>query len=374
MNFVFQDRKISGMLAVVPANERSFVEEMSKFNASPARSMKLKQVMGYDKHRLVAGPVCGSDLACFGLEHLFEHGLLDRDSIDALYVVTQSPDHFIPPTSSVIQGRLGLKQDMFCMDITQGCAGFLIGLMQTFLLLDQPTVRKVVLINVDVMSRKVSTCDRNSYPLIGDAASITIVERGESGGPIHANLKMDGTRRGALIIPAGGFRMPASPETAILEADDEQNMRAPDHLRMDGSAVFSFVQTEVPPMIEALYRQAQITSEDIDYFLFHQPNRFMLQKLADAIKVPFDKMPSNIVEHYGNSSGVTIPMAIVHNLREQVGRTTLRTCLAGFGVGLTWASMLLRLGPFDFCDLIQFPEKAEEDASDGDRTLQHQAS
>jgi 3-oxoacyl-[acyl-carrier-protein] synthase-3 len=379
MNFVFHDRKISGMLAVVPANERSFVDEMSKFNASPARSMKLKQVMGYDKHRLVVGPVCASDLACFAMEYLFENGLLDRDSIDALYVVTQSPDHFIPPTSSVIQGRLGLKQDMFCMDITQGCAGFLIGLMQAFLLLDQPTVRKVVLINVDVMSRKVSTRDRNSYPLIGDAASITIVERGESDGPIHANLKMDGTRRGALIIPAGGFRMPASPQTAILESDDDQNLRAPDHLRMDGSAVFNFVQTEVPPMIEALYRDAQITSEDVDYFLFHQPNRFMLQKLAETLKVPCEKMPSNVVEHYGNSSGVTIPMAIVHNLRDQICRATLRTCLAGFGVGLTWASMLLRLGPFEFCDLIQFPEEAVEDACNedtynDDRRLQHQAS
>ena len=373
MNFVFHDRKISGLLAVVPANERSFVEEMAKFNAPVSRSMKLKQVMGYDKHRLVAGPVCASDLACFGLEHLFKNGWLDRDSIDALYVVSQSPDHFIPPTSSVIQGRLGLKQDMFCMDITQGCAGFLIGLMQAFLLLDQPSVRRVVLINVDVMSRKVSPRDRNSYPLIGDACSITIVERGGPDIPIHASLKMDGTRRGALIIPAGGFRIPPSPQTAILEADDDQNLRAADHLRMDGSAVFNFVQTEVPPMIDALFRAAQVTAEDVDYFLFHQPNQFMLQKLAEAMNVPFGKMPSNIVEHYGNSSGVTIPMAIAHNLRDQVCHGTWRTCLAGFGVGLTWASMLLRLGPLDFCDLIEFPEEAVEDAYDDDRRLQEQA-
>jgi 3-oxoacyl-[acyl-carrier-protein] synthase-3 len=355
LNFVFQNRRISGLLAIVPANERSFVEEMANFNFPPARSLKLKQVMGYDKHRLVDGPVCASDLACFGMEHLFRNGSLDAQEIDALYVVTQSPDYFMPPTSSVIQGRLGLKQDMFCMDINQGCAGYMIGLFQAFLLLDQPSVRKVVLINVDVMSRKVSPKDRNSYPLIGDAAAITVIERSGDATPIHANLKMDGTRREALMIPAGGFRLPSSCETAVLVDDGENNLRAQDHLRMDGSAVFNFVQVEIPPLIDDLLKTANAKPEDVDYFLFHQPNRFMLQKLAEAMKVPFEKMPSNIVEHYGNSSGVTIPLAIAHNLRERLLHgTTIQACLAGFGVGLTWASMLMPLGPFEFCDLIDF--------------------
>jgi len=354
MNFIFSHRKISGLLAVVPANERSFVDEMANFNFPVARSLKLKKVMGYDKHRIVDGPVCASDLACFGMEHLFNRGLLGRDDFDALFVVTQSPDYFMPPTSSVIQGRLGLQHDMFCMDINQGCAGFLIGLIQAFLLLDQQSVRKVVLINVDVMSRKVSPRDRNSYPLIGDAASIAIVERSVDPAPIHANLKMDGARREALMIPAGGFRTPSSPETAVLEDDGENNFRSQDHLRMDGQGVFNFVQVEVPPMIDDLLHTAGATSDEVDYFLFHQPNRFMLEKLADAMKVPYAKMPSNIVEHYGNSSGVSIPMAIAHNLRERLTSGTINACLAGFGVGLTWSSMLMRLGPLEFCELIDF--------------------
>jgi len=354
VNFVFSHRRISGLLAIVPANERSFIDEMANFDFPVARSLKLKQVMGYDKHRLVDGPVCASDLACFGMRHLFDNGLLRREEIDALYVVTQSPDYLMPPTSSVIQGTLGLKQDMFCMDINQGCAGFLIGLFQAFLLLDQEAVRKVVLINVDVMSRKVSPRDRNSYPLIGDAAAITVIERSADATPIHANLKMDGTRREALMIPAGGFRLPSSPETAVLEDDGEGNYRSKDHLRMDGTAVFNFVQVEVPKMIDDLLKAANSSVDSVDYFLFHQPNRFMLQKLAEAVRVPFEKMPSNIVEHFGNSSGVTIPMAIVHNLRERLVKDTIQACLAGFGVGLTWASMLMPLGPLEFCDLIDF--------------------
>jgi len=356
MNLLFSRRKISGLLAVLPAHERSFLEDMANFNFPPARSLKLKSVMGYDKRRIVDGPVCASDLACFGMEHLFASGKLSRDDCDALIVITQSPDYPMPPTSSVIQGRLGLKNDMFCLDINQGCAGFLIGLFQAFFLLDQPAVRKVALINVDVISRRTSPRDRNSYPLIGDGASITIVERSEDETPIHANLKMDGTRRDALMIPAGGLRLPSTPETAVLEDDGENNFRSKDQLRMDGTAVFNFVQVEVPPMIRQLLETAQMQIEDVDYFLFHQPNRFMLEKLADQIKIPYEKMPSNVVEHYGNSSGVTIPVAIVHNLREKLlAGSILRTCLAGFGVGLTWASMLLPLGPLDFCDLVEFP-------------------
>jgi len=354
MNLTFSHRRISGLLAVVPANERSFVEDMANFNSPPARSLKLMKVMGYDKHRIVDGPVCASDLVCFGMEHLFASGTLARDGCDALIVVTQSPDYIMPPTSSVIQGRLGLKQDVFCLDINQGCAGFLIGLFQAFSLLEQPAVRKVALVNVDVMSRKTSPRDRNSYPLIGDAASIAVVERSGDGTPIHANLKMDGTRREALMIPAGGLRLPCSPETAEMEDDGENNFRAKDNLRMDGSAVFNFVQVEVPPMIWDLLQTAQAGMEDVDYFLFHQPNRFMLHKLADQMNVPYEKMPSNIVELYGNSSGVTIPMAIVHNLRERLLTGSIQACLAGFGVGLTWSSMLMRLGPLDFCELIDY--------------------
>lgn len=354
MNFTFSHRRLAGLLAIVPANERSFMDEMANFNAPVGRSLKLKEVMGYDKHRIVDGPVCVSDLACFGLEHLFESGSLGRDDFDALLVVTESPDYFMPPTSNVIQGRLGLKHDLFCMDINQGCAGFLIGLIQSFLLLEQPSVRKVVLINADVLSRKVSTKDRNSYPLAGDAASITILERSDDPAPIHANLKMDGTRCEALIIPAGGFRLPSSPETAVLEKDSEGNLRAKDNLRMDGTAVFNFVQVEVPPMIDELLAAAGTTAEAVEAFLFHQPNRFMLEKLADKMKVPYEKMPMNVVEHYGNSSGVTIPLAIVHNLSERIVKESILACLAGFGVGLTWSSMLLKLGPMDFCEMIEY--------------------
>jgi 3-oxoacyl-[acyl-carrier-protein] synthase III len=355
MNLLFRNRKISGLLTTVPANQRTFEEEMDQFDFPKARSLKLKHVMGYDRHRVVKGEVCASDLACFGLDRLFQQGKLARDGFDAMVVVTQSPDYLMPPTSFVIQGQLDLREDIFCLDINQGCAGFIVGLFQSFLMLDQPSISRVVLINVDVLSRKVSPKDRNSYPLIGDACSIAVIERSEEMSPMYANLKMDGRRREALMIPAGGFRLPASPETAVLESDGDHNYRSLDHLRMNGLGVFNFVQSEVPPMIRDLLRCANTSLQEVDYFLMHQPNLFMLQKIADALQISYEKMPSNVVEKYGNSSGVTIPLAIADNLRTQVVSQGLKCCLAGFGVGLTWASMLMQLGPLNFCDLIEYP-------------------
>ena len=354
MNLKFHNKKISGILTVLPAKEVKFEDEMENYNFPIAKSLKLKLAMGYNKHRIVEDGVCASDLAVFGMEYLFEKGLLKKDEIDALILVTQTPDYFLPATSNVIQGRLDLKHDMICLDINQGCAAFEIGLIEAFLLLEQDSVKKVAVINAEVLSRKISKRDRNSYPLAGDGASITIVEKSTVENTIYGNIKMDGTHADVLIIPAGGFRLPSSPETAILEEDSHGNFRSKDHLVMKGDEVFNFVQTAVPPMIMELLEYAGCEKDTVDYFMLHQPNKFMLQKLADKMQVPYAKMPNNVVENFGNGSGVTVPTAITFNLGDKLLANCYKTCLAGFGVGLTWSSILVDLGPLDFCEMIDY--------------------
>lgn len=354
MDFVFKNKKISGILTILPQKVVTFEEEMANYNFSPAKSMKLKLAMGYKEHRVAEKGQCSSDFCMFGLDYLFNNGLLKKEEIDALLFVSQSPDYFMPPTSNIIQGHYGLSHDCICMDINQGCAGFELGLLQAFLLLDQPAVKKVVLMNADVLSPKVSDNDRNSKPLIGDAAAITIVEKCEEDNIIHMNVKMDGTGAFALNIPAGGFRMPCSPETSIMEADEAGNMRSKENLVMKGDDVFNFVQREVPPMIEHLFQEANITVDDVDWFMFHQPNRFMLNKLADKLGVPREKMPANIVENFGNASGVTVPTCISYNLGDELVNGKKKLCMAGFGVGLTWSSIYMELGDLMFNKIIEF--------------------
>lgn len=354
MQLAYRNKKITGILTVIPKNCKTFDEEMENYQADKKRSRRLKMVMGYDRHHFVEPGVCTSDLAVFGVETLLREGKLRKEEIDAVVTVTQSPDYFMPMTGAVIHGRLGLDSHVYCVDINQGCAGYIAGLMEAFSLLDQPGVRKVLLINADVLSRKVSREDRNSYPLIGDAASVTVVERTENATRIDGEILMDGSRREALMIPAGGFRQPSTPETAVLHEDGDGNCRSLDHLVMKGAEVFNFVQTEMPPLLTSLFKRLGVQKDEIDWFLFHQPNKFMVEKLAQAIDVPLEKMPSNIVTYFGNASSVTIPTNICYNVGEKLLDHIYKVCLAGFGVGLTWSALILDLGTFDFCEMEEF--------------------
>jgi len=354
MDFVFRNKRISGILTILPKKAVKFEDEMANYNFSPAKCMKLKLAMGYNEHRIAEPGQCSSDFCIFGLQYLFDNGLLDKEDIDALLFVSQSADFYMPPTSNIIHGHFGLKHDCLCLDINQGCAGFEVGLLLSFMLLEQPAVNKVVLMNADVLSSKVSDRDRNSKPLIGDAAAITILEKSKTDNVIYANIKMDGTGAFALNIPAGGFRLPSSSETAVMEQDSAGNYRSKDNLVMQGDEVFNFVQREVPPMIEHLFEQSGVDRGDVDWYMFHQPNKFMLHKLADKLGVPYEKMPANIVENFGNASGVTVPTCISYNLGDQLVNGKMKLCMAGFGVGLTWSSIMMEMGNLAFNKIIEF--------------------
>lgn len=349
----FKDKRITGILTVLPETELKFEDEMEQFNFPLSQSRRLARVMGYKSHRVAKPGQTSADFCMRGLQYLFDNALLDRDSIDALLFVSQSPDYFMPPTSNVIQGHFNLKHDVICLDINQGCAGYEVGLIEAFMLLDQENIRKVVLMNADVLSPRVSKHDRNSWPLMGDAAAITVVEKG-GGQSIHCSIKMDGSNAFALQIPAGGFRRPSSAETAVEHEDETGNLRALDNLVMKGDDVFNFVQREVPPMINDLLSRYRLSKQDIDWYMFHQPNKFMLTKLADALGVDRKKMPSNIVEHFGNASGVTVPTDISFNLGQQLVDNDYKMCLSGFGVGLTWAAIVMNIGRVYFNQLIEY--------------------
>ena len=354
MNLKFQNKKISGILVVLPENEVKFEDDIDNYNFSKGQSMKLKLIMGYNKRRIVKEGTLISDLCIFGMNHLFENNLLKKDDIDAMILVTQSPDHFMPPTSHIIHGKLGLKQDMICLDINQGCSGYATGLNQAFLLLEQEEINKVVLLNADILSAKVSKKDRNNNPQIGDGASITIVEKDTSDNDIFCSVKVEGKGADVLIIPAGGFKMPASKETSILKEDKSGNFRSLNHLVMKGDEVFNFVQREIPPMIKNLLSFSGYSKDEIDYYMFHQPNKFMLKKLADKADIPYEKMPNNTVENFGNASGVSIPTTIAYNLGDQLIDNSFLICMSGFGVGLNWASILMRMEYLAFCKMINF--------------------
>lgn len=353
MKIDFSNKRITGMLSVLPSNEILFEDEMHNYSFSEAKSLKLKAAMGFKSKRVVADESTTSfDLVVKGLDYLFENDLLDKNSIDAIIFVSQSPEYIMPPTSNLLHGKYELDERVYCLDINQGCAGFVMGLQQSFMLLNNPGMNKIVLCNADVLSPKVSKFDRNSNPIIGDAAAITIVENTTESTSIVGEIRMDGSGAMALNVPAGGARLPISEETSALYEDTFGNKRSKNHLVMQGDNVFNFVQTKVPEQIKNIIESSNDSVDTIDYFLFHQPNRFMLQKLADKIGVSRDKLPFNVVENFGNSSGVTIPVVTTFNLGEKLEQSEMKVCFSGFGVGLTWGTIIMKLGKLDFCKLI----------------------
>lgn len=353
MKATFQGKKITGLLGVLPEISIPFEDEVENYTFPPKQTLRLQKVMGYKTHRIVKETTAVSDLCCAGLSHILRSGWLKQEEIGGLVVATTSPDHFIPPVSNIIQGKFRLSKEVACVDINQGCVAFFWGLLEAFMLLEHLPDKKVVVFAADVLSKRVSKKDRNSYPLTGDGAGIAIVENCTCGAPIHTVLYNDGGRGDALKIPAGGSRMPCTPETAVMQnMEHDGNLRSLNNLAMKGTEVFTFVQTEVPPMIDEVLDYAGAAKEEIDWYLFHQPNKFMLRKLAEKIGIPYEKLPMNVVEKFGNSSGACIPISVAYNLAAEMTQRSYRCCLSAFGSGLTWGAMVLQMGEMDFCELL----------------------
>ena len=349
----FHGKRITGLLGVVPETLACFQDEVSNYTFPAKQTLRLQKVMGFKTHRVAKTGTATSDLCVVGLDYLFKRKLLCKEEVGALIVACSYPDYFIPPVSSVLHGHFHFGKEVFCIDISQGCVGFLIALNEAFLLLEHMEPgKKAIVFAADVLSKKVSKQDRNSYPLVGDGAGIAIVENDANASDISVRIYNNGSARTALQIPAGGSRMPSTQETAIRrDMQGDGNLRSLDDLCMNGSEVFTFVQTEVPPMIEEILQDANLQKEEIDWFLFHQPNKFMLRKLAEKIGVPYEKMPMDLVENLGNSSGACIPINAAYALGEQLQTDKYTCCLSAFGSGLTWAAMTMELGELNFCDL-----------------------
>lgn len=348
----FKGKRITSMLGILPEKVGYFDDEVDNYSFPAKQTMRLKKVMGYKQHRLAKETSTVSDFAVYGLNYMLENKWINRKEIGAVITITLCPDHFVPHISNIVQAKCGLSTDVICMDIAQGCCGFVLGLMQAFMLLELLGDKKVVLINGDVLSHKISKRDRNDYPLIGDGTTITVVENGGDQ-DIYYEMHNDGGRGDALKIPAGGFRMPSSSETSEMVDQGDGNFRSLDNMHMDGSGVFNFVQIEVPPMIENAFAKAGKNKDDIDWYLFHQPNKFMLQKLAQKAEIPEEKLPMNLVENFGNLSGACIPMTAMYNIKDDLLSKSLNCCLAAFGSGLAWGAMFMNIGPLDHCEMIE---------------------
>ena len=350
MQHKFTGKRISSVVVALPRQSFSFDEECHRYALTPAKARRMKEMMGLGAHRIAPESMTSSDLCAAAALRLLDGGVVSREDIGALVFVSQTPDFFIPPTSNVLQDRLGLGKDVICLDINQGCAGALIGLMQAFLLLEMPSVRKVLVLTGDTASKQVSPDNRASWPLLGDAGCAMVIERADESQEIFMSLKMDGGRHRALMIPAGAYRQPSSQATRVAAYVGDGVVRSAEQIHMDGAAVFAFTMEDVPPQIAEVLAMAGVRCDEVDHFFFHQPNEFMLKQMARKIGVSDGQLPSDIVGIYGNCSSVSVPLVMCHHGRHLQNQKE-RVCLSGFGVGLSWCTMVMNLGPLDRCEV-----------------------
>lgn len=329
----------AALAAAVPANTIDNLKYTDYFAFDEVSEIVAKTSIR--ERRFAPEGMCSSDLCFAAAENLFSKMELDRDSIDLVIFVSQTPDYRMPATAAILQHRLGLSTSTAAFDISLGCSGFVYALSVAYSFMLQPSFRRVLLMVGETRSRIYSPKDRKTAFLFGDGGVAALIEKQQSAGKSCFLLGTDGSLESLIKMDAGGYRNPSSVETLRERVVDEYgNVRSDEHGYMNGTDVFNFVLREIPSSITSLLKHSNKNISEIDYFVFHQANGFMNNYLAKKMKLPTSKVPSS-VEKFGNTSSVSIPLTIVSSLNEELNERNSTLLLSGFGVGMSWASCVL---------------------------------
>jgi 3-oxoacyl-[acyl-carrier-protein] synthase-3 len=303
---------------------------------------KIDDKTGIRVRHIAAPEECSSDLAVEAARKLFASGACQPVDIDYLLLCTQSPDYFLPTTACVVQERLGIPTEAGALDFNLGSSGFVYGLGMAQGLIETGQASRVLLITADTYSKFIHPLDKSVRTIFGDAAAATLITAVATDRPMMGPFVYgtDGAGACNLIVPAGGLRRPRSEETGREVDDDYGNCRSEDNLFMDGAEIFNFTLEAVPRSVSRLLQKVGKTCDQIDLFVFHQANRYMLDHLRKRMKLPAEKFLVSMA-HCGNTVSSTIPIALCDALSEGRIRPGQTAMLVGFGVGYSWAATLV---------------------------------
>jgi 3-oxoacyl-[acyl-carrier-protein] synthase III len=331
---------ISGMAAAVPRNTINNYDFDLYFSKEDIKDVVDK--IGVKERRFADENTCSSDLCFAAAGKLISDMHIDRDEIDLLIFISQTPDFRMPATSVLLQQRLNLPTSTMTLDINLGCSAFLYGLVVAYSMVSAGGIRKALILDGETRSKVYSLRDRKTGFLFGDGGVAALIEKSEKFGRSWFSLNSDGSRESLIKIPAGGYRKMSSQETVIEKVVDEYgNRRSEEQGSMNGADVFNFVIREVPRDFNKLLEYSGTDLEKIDYFIFHQANSYINTFLAKKLKLPVDKLPSTIGK-YGNTSSVSIPLTIISELKNNL-TSRKRLLLSAFGVGLSWGTAIIEV-------------------------------
>jgi len=347
---------ITAMAAAVP---RRIIKNLEYTEFFPADQVKeVVDKVGVLERRFADEETCSSDLCYAAAEKLIADNNVDKNEIDLLVFLSQTPDYRMPATSIILQDRLGLPQSCVAFDMQLGCAGFCYAMSVVYGMMQNGNIRKALILDGETRSKVYSPKDRRSAFIFGDGGVAALVEKDEKFGKSWFSLNSDGSRYDLIMIKGGGYRNMSSAETLKERVVDEYgNIRSDEQGYMRGGDVFNFVIREIPRDIKKTIEFSGVDKDSIDYIVFHQANNFINTYIAKKMKLDADKIPHTI-EKFGNTSSVSVPLTIVSELKDKLeGSKTL--LLSAFGVGMCWATGIV---PFVDCKVSEIVEVEKGEA------------
>ena len=261
-------------------------------------------------------------------------------NIDAILYCSQSPDYIMPSNSFLLHKDLKLKKDVFTLDFSHGCSGYIYSLVIADALIKSKQAENILLVNADTYSKFINKKDKSTRVLFGDGAAATLIENNpKSIGIIDSIIETYGKGFDSFWIPSGGMRNKGNEN--IVSKDRSGNERSLDNIHMDGFAVWSFINAYVPKQINTLLRRNNLNKNDVDLFIFHQASQFTLDSIIKSLKLNRNKTFINI-ENKGNTVSATIPIAIKDAVNKKKLKRGSLILLSGFGIGLSYGSVLMK--------------------------------
>jgi 3-oxoacyl-[acyl-carrier-protein] synthase III len=335
-------RAIEYYLPPKTLSNEELVREFPEWNAE-----KIRTKTGIESRHLAGESEWASDMAVEAGRNLFASGICAAADIDFILLCTQSPDYLFPTTACLVQQRLGISTDAGAWDMNLGCSGYVYGLSAAKGLIETGQARNVLLLTSDTYCKFMDPRDFSVRVIFGDAASATLV-RGEENASDDGSAWIgpfvfgtDGSGAENLIFRRGGARHAASQPQSANGTIPSEHVHDPTALFMNGPEIFTFTLRTVPDCVERLLRKAGASLGDVDLFVFHQANEFMLEHLRKKMQIPRDKFVYAMSD-CGNTTSSTIPIALRRMSLERPVRRGARIMLVGFGVGYSWAAALMR--------------------------------
>lgn len=344
----YNDVGIRAMSACVPHDV--FHNEDLGYMIPKEDIQKTIDSIGVRERRIAGADVCASDLAYKAAVKLMEENEIDPASIDVLLFMSQTADYRIPATAPILQDRLGLSIDTMAMDLSLGCSGFVFALSTAFAYASLPDVNRVLLLDGETFSKIVNRNDKVDWPLYGDAATATLVEKGDFGESTFI-LRSDGSGRDSVII-RDGMRNPITADSLIEKKNENGDTHNGLEVYMDGMDVFNFAMKRVPKTIKEMAEVTGTPLENVDWLVFHQANRFMTDFFVKKLRFNPDRVPY-CIDRFGNTSSTSVPLTIVSELHDRINDGDI-VMMAGFGAGLSWGISQVTMRGCHFSPVIEY--------------------